>query len=205
VLIGDGGSEYPKDPRHSQDLTNELRGKILRLDRDGTAARGNPFGRVWAYGIRNSFGFTFDPRTGRLWETENGPTCNDEINRIVKGGNYAWGPNQDCGSEPAPGDTNKDGPSRILPETYFVNPIGITGAAFCESCRLASSYEGKLLFSNVNSGQIRMSTLSANRRRITSTTILRGTPNGTVHSMEVAPSGRIFFSDYTGIYRLVFV
>ena len=57
----------------------------------------------WSYGLRNSFGFTFDPETRNLWETENGPECNDELNRIVKGGNYAWGPNETCsGAAPDP-------------------------------------------------------------------------------------------------------
>src|SRR5207245_1865655 len=72
IVIGENG-----DPANSQDLTGNVRGKILRVKAagnraDGRAARNNPFGnRIWAYGIRNSFGFTFDPQTGRLWETDN--------------------------------------------------------------------------------------------------------------------------------------
>ena len=97
-------------------ISRRPRGKILRLTRDGEAAPGNPFGsRVWAFGIRNSFGLAFDPVTGNLWETENGPECNDELNRIVRGGNYGWGPAADCGSATPPSDTNRDGPSPILP------------------------------------------------------------------------------------------
>ena len=53
-----------------------------------------PGSRVFAFGIRNSFGFTFDPQTDSLWETENGPECNDEINLIVGGGNFGWGPSE---------------------------------------------------------------------------------------------------------------
>ena len=53
---------------------------------------------MFAFGIRNSFGFAFDPRTDRLWQTENGPACNDEVNLIRKGRNYGWGR-----ARPAPG------------------------------------------------------------------------------------------------------
>lgn len=72
-------------------------GKILRLTRDGAAAAGNPFaGRtgwkpeIWSLGHRNPTGLSVDPETGTVWETEFGPRGGDEVNRIVKGGNYGW-------------------------------------------------------------------------------------------------------------------
>jgi glucose/arabinose dehydrogenase len=199
VIIGDG-----HDPSNAQDRTNNLRGKILRLDLDGTAASNNPFGRIWAYGIRNSFGLAFDPQTDRLWDLQNGPGCNDEINRIVRGGNYAWGPNQSCGSRPAPRDTNRDGPSpRRLPEHFFSTPLGISGGAFCQSCGLRPSDEGKVFFGCVNDGEIRIATLDVDRKTITGVVSVLPTPNGAVHSMEVAPNGTIYFSDHAGIYRIV--
>jgi glucose/arabinose dehydrogenase len=199
VIVGDG-----HDSSNAQDLSNNLRGKILRLDGDGSAARGNPFRRVWAYGIRNSFGMAFDPRTGRLWDLQNGPSCNDEINRIVRGGNYAWGPNESCGSRSAPLDTNRDGPRpRRLPEHFFGTPIGITGGAFCAGCGLRAGDEGRLFFGSINDGDIRVATLDARRRTITGVSSVLSTPNAAVHSMEVAPNGRIYFSDHAGIYRIV--
>jgi hypothetical protein len=45
---------------------------------------------VYSIGHRNSFGLCVDPSTGDLWETENGPGSDDEINRIVAGANYGW-------------------------------------------------------------------------------------------------------------------
>ena len=73
---------------------------ILRVDRAGHGPRDNPFfnpndladplNRYFAYGIRNSFGIAFDPITGALWETENGPTDMDEINRVFPGFNGGW-------------------------------------------------------------------------------------------------------------------
>jgi glucose/arabinose dehydrogenase len=44
----------------------------------------------YAYGIRNSFGFDFDPITGNIWDTENGPGYGDEINLVEPGFNTGW-------------------------------------------------------------------------------------------------------------------
>src|SRR5207247_9759142 len=94
IIIGENANSA-----NAQDLSSNLRGKILRVNTNGKPVASNPFGnRIWAYGIRNSFGFAFDPTTHHLWETENGPECNDELNLIVRAGNFAWGPNESCGS-----------------------------------------------------------------------------------------------------------
>jgi glucose/arabinose dehydrogenase len=90
-----------------------LTGVILRLNDDGSTPRDNPFHesgeqvgrriggalgaevgdnlqRVFAYGVRNSFGMTFDPKKGDLWTTENGGRAFDEINRVERGFNGGW-------------------------------------------------------------------------------------------------------------------
>ncbi len=90
------------DPERAQD-PNDLGGKVLRLDPDGSVPDDNPLGPdnpVYALGIRNSFGLCFDPATGDLWETENGPASDDEVNRIVAGGNYGWPDQLGLGGEP---------------------------------------------------------------------------------------------------------
>lgn len=67
-----------------------LGGKILRLTPDGDVPAGNPFGNVtWSMGHRNVEGITFD-RHGTLWASEFGEKDVDELNRIVRGGNYGW-------------------------------------------------------------------------------------------------------------------
>src|SRR5215210_1081005 len=97
LVVGDA-----QDPANAQNLSNTF-GKVLRMTSVGAVPADNPFGNlVWAYGIRNSYRFTFDPATQRLWETENGPACNDELNLVVKGANHAWGPSQTCSTPPAP-------------------------------------------------------------------------------------------------------
>jgi aldose sugar dehydrogenase len=91
------------DPAEAQRLRGRL-GKILRLEPNGTIPRGNPFSRrgrrspVWSYGHRNPFGLARRPGTRLLYETENGPSCDDEVNRILRGRNYGWGPGYSCGT-----------------------------------------------------------------------------------------------------------
>ena len=82
-----------------------LTGVVLRLNRDGTAPRGNPFFRagaavggqaganiqkIFSYGHRNSFGLAIHPRTGDVWLQENGDDSFSEINRVTRGMNGGW-------------------------------------------------------------------------------------------------------------------
>jgi glucose/arabinose dehydrogenase len=71
--------------------TSSLNGKVLRLNPDGTVPADNPFAGkyVWSYGHRNVQGLAWDSQ-GRLWESELGDSTQDEVNLIVKGGNYGW-------------------------------------------------------------------------------------------------------------------
>lgn len=72
-------------------------GGILRLDNHGfpstdkgVIGEGRPLNYYYAYGIRNSFGLDFDPVTGNLWDSENGPHFGDEINLVEPGFNSGW-------------------------------------------------------------------------------------------------------------------
>jgi glucose/arabinose dehydrogenase len=69
---------------------DDLAGKVLRLHPDGTVPGDNPFGNaVWAYGFRNVQGLSFDA-DGRLWATDMGDDVDDEVNLVVRAGNYGW-------------------------------------------------------------------------------------------------------------------
>ncbi len=79
----------------AQDRQNTL-GTIVRLNRDGSPAAGNPFAdagtptdEIWSYGHRNILGMAFDA-DGRLWETEHGPKGGDELNIVTRSANYGW-------------------------------------------------------------------------------------------------------------------
>ncbi|MDQ3991204.1 MAG: PQQ-dependent sugar dehydrogenase [Actinomycetota bacterium] len=176
-------------------------GKMLRLSAAGRVPRGNPFsGRfTWSFGHRNSFGFAFDPRTGSLWETENGRTCTDEVNRIERARNYGWGP-KSFPREACP-NISRDGPAPIPPAWSWEAPIAPTGAAFCERCGLGADTEGTLLVASWNEGTIRRLTLSPNRRRIVSEEIVYRHDRPII-AVQRGRKGAIFFSDPTGIYRL---
>jgi glucose/arabinose dehydrogenase len=82
-----------------------LSGVILRLNEDGSAPADNPFfvagglrggeaganlQKVFAYGIRNGFGMAFDPKSGKLWEAQNGDDTFTELNLVEPGANLGW-------------------------------------------------------------------------------------------------------------------
>jgi aldose sugar dehydrogenase len=92
LYIGTGDAT---DQNSAQDLKS-LAGKILRLNDDGSIPQDNPFPNspVYSYGHRNPQGLAWDDE-GNLYETEQGPTRNDEINLIKPGQNYGW-PSQEC-------------------------------------------------------------------------------------------------------------
>ena len=80
----------------AQDPTS-LRGKILRLNDDGSVPRDNPFvghadyrPEIYTLGHRNTLGLIVQPETGVLWNHENGPNGGDEINILLPGRNYGW-------------------------------------------------------------------------------------------------------------------
>ncbi|MDT7541598.1 MAG: hypothetical protein QOE33_1502 [Acidobacteriota bacterium] len=107
-----GPSVSPDGPTTTDDQfggpdpdNNHLTGVVLRLNDDGTTPTDNPFfnattalsaeaaanvKKVFAYGIRNTFGLAFDPVSGYLWEEENGDDSFDEMNRITPGFDGGW-------------------------------------------------------------------------------------------------------------------
>lgn len=95
------GDDVFGDPEGLSQKTHSLLGKMLRLDvrpeQGYTVPPDNPWvghekarGEIWAIGLRNPWRFSFDTTTGDLWASDVGHTRREEINRIVKGGNYGW-------------------------------------------------------------------------------------------------------------------
>jgi glucose/arabinose dehydrogenase len=83
---GHGGGHGDDDDDEDDDADDE-RG---RRDLDLSAAARRNIQKIFAYGVRNSFGMTFDPERGDLWTTENSGRAFDEINRVRPGSNNGW-------------------------------------------------------------------------------------------------------------------
>jgi len=145
LLVSTGDRLHEDIRMQSQWLSSPL-GKILRINRDGTPAEGNPvfadsinaLPEIWAYGLRNPQGMAFNPTTGELWADEHGAQGGDEINIIYPGNNYGW-PVIAYGMEYTweqigEGLTSKDG---MVQPVYFWDPaVAPSGSTF---------YSGKLM------------------------------------------------------------
>jgi aldose sugar dehydrogenase len=211
IAFGPDGKLYAQvgeahDSANAQDLSTDA-GKILRMNPNGSAPGDNPLGgHIFTRGMRNGFGFTFDPVTHRLWETENGPECNDEVNQFDNGDNGAWGPNENC-SGTSPGDTNNSGPQPWnLPEKWYTPTIAPTGIVFCpkNGCGLPG-HAGHAFFGSWNDAKIREVRFSGNRLGILSgwPKIVLNLSDG-VLSMERNPvNHHLYFSNPNGVYELV--
>jgi glucose/arabinose dehydrogenase len=97
LYIGTGDGGAAGDPKNSGQRLDTLLGKILRVTADGGVPPDNPFvgragarGEIWAWGLRNPWRFSFDRATGALWAGDVGQNRWEEIEVIVKGGNYGW-------------------------------------------------------------------------------------------------------------------
>ncbi|MAZ40875.1 glucose sorbosone dehydrogenase [bacterium] len=140
-------------PESAQDLTS-LSGKILRVHDDGSIPEDNPFGdEIYSYGHRNPQGLTWDD-ANNLWSTEHGRSGVrsglDELNKIVRGGNYGWPESE--GDTVLPGTTPPalhSGPNVTwapASATYLNGSIffgGLRGEALYEAIILPGSIELK--------------------------------------------------------------
>ncbi|NVJ20757.1 PQQ-dependent sugar dehydrogenase [Myxococcus sp. AM011] len=134
---------------YAQDLNN-LAGKVLRLNADGTIPSDNPFGNyVWSYGHRNPQGLAFDSQ-GRLWEQEFGNSVMDETNLIQRGGNYGW-PN--CEGTVSQGGSGCATAGYIAPKrTYSTAEGSCSGIAVVRDVLYVACARGTRLYREVISG-----------------------------------------------------
>jgi glucose/arabinose dehydrogenase len=180
----------------AQRLDNDL-GKIVRINKDGTAPRDNPFvGRagalpeIWSYGHRNAQGATLGP-DGRLWETEHGPQGGDEINLPQAGHNYGWPVityGEEYGGGPiGAGITQKEGMEQPL--HYWVPSIAPSGMVFLTSDRYGAAWRGNLFVGSLKFGYLDRIEL-AGGKVVRETKLLQGV--GRVRDVRQGPDGLLY-------------
>ena len=193
-------------------------GVIFRINDDGSTPSDNPFfsqggnlAKYYAYGIRNSFGLVFDPLTGELWATENGPANYDEINLVQPGFNSGW--NRIMG----PVSRDVEGTSDLVffpgshyadPKFSWLNTVGPTAIVFMKSPLLGVDYQNDAFVGDINNGNLYHFKVNATRDRFDFTTpgltdlvadsngelqeVILGTGFGGITDLKVGPDGLLY-------------
>jgi glucose/arabinose dehydrogenase len=156
---------------------------IYRLNLDGSIPADNPFAdnpivnfqRAFVYGVRNAFGMAFDPLTGNLWYTENGPELYDEINIAPAGMNSGWhkimGPDsRNANMVINSGQTYDEADLLQLPGSHYRDPvfsyktpIGITFIEFLDKTRFTPELRNCVLVGSVSQAKLFLFELSKDR------------------------------------------
>jgi aldose sugar dehydrogenase len=139
-------------------------------DNDGSSSSSNNnediINKYYAYGLRNSFGLDFDPVTGKLWDTENGPSFGDEINLIEPGFNSGWkdvqgiwkvkgGKEGDVELNPSDGLADFGGKGKYsAPEFIWENVVGPTAIKFLDSDKIGKEYQNDVFVGDFHNGNL---------------------------------------------------
>lgn len=199
---------------------------ILKVDFEGgpaanTLSGNDKLASYYAYGIRNSFGMDFDPQTGMLWATENGPDAYDEINVVEPGFNSGW----ERVMGPISRTSASEGDLVIFDGAHYADPafswrqrVAVTDIEFLNSTALGGySYNvfvgdfnnGSLYYFEVNDerdGLVLEGALSDlvadNDNELSAITL--GTGFGGITDIETGPDGNLYVLSYRGaIYRIM--
>jgi quinoprotein glucose dehydrogenase len=191
LTLGDNEvSSYAPDP-------GDIRGKVLRYTPMGVPAPGNPFGAgnpVFAKGVRNAYGLAFDPLTGEAFFTENGPECDDEVNHLIAGADYGWGPGDFCGGQPA---------GTVTPLESFTPPIAPTGCCVYRGSR-HPELNGSILFGGYGDDTLRRVIPDPADPDLSLGTAAMATESfgGQIMDVIVGPGGEIWACGPASIMRL---
>ena len=181
-----------------------LPGKILRLNTDGSAPSDNPFANdgdpntlaeIFAYGLRNSFDFTFHPLTGKLFATENGPTNHDEVNVIEAGQDYGWSQVQGIADTPAELAYKAANPD-------YRDPILDIAPGTTAPTGIDFSAANDLYFGEFNTGKIRKITLTGGALDQLLSVEDFGDGFGSITDVQIAPDNTLFVATTNAIYRI---
>ena len=186
LIIGDYHGYQNKTTTLVQNYKNgsfpDGRAGILRFTQDGKAVgdgilgKKYPLNLYYAYGIRNGYGLDFDPVSGKLWDTENGPDRGDEINLVDPGFNSGWNRIQGIPKDQGVSISNK--PPKNLedfggkgkysaPELVWDSTTAApTGIRFLNSTSLGKNYENDLFVGSFDDGVIYHFDLNENRKAL---------------------------------------
>jgi len=175
-----------------------LKGKILRINKDGTIPQDNPFYKratginraIWALGLRNPFSFAIQPHTSRMFINDVGEQRWEEINRGAAGANYGWpryeGPESNA--------TYRNPVFAYRHGSTKATGCAITGGAFYNPTtrQLPRSYVGDYFFADLCSGWIRR--LDAATGDVTGFATGLGSPM----ALEVSKGGGLYYLSRSG-------
>lgn len=175
-----------------------MAGKILRLTPGGAVPVDNPTpgSRVWASGLRNTFGLAVHPVTGGLFGVDNGPAADDELNYLVAGKNYGWGAAAAIPGALA-GLKIRNWQTEIVPTALAWHPGGAWGADYADDLFVAS-YDREEVQRFEMSGTARTDI-------DLESVFLAFTPLMTDRKpldLVVAPDGSLVVSTFTGIWKV---
>jgi glucose/arabinose dehydrogenase len=195
VTLGDDNNAVT-----AQDVTVKA-GKMHRINPDGTIPDDNPvftqtgaLPSIYAIGMRNPFGFAFDTvASGRIFMSENGPECDDELNRVEAGYNYGWRANYPCD------DGNPDPTYNTVAPLWYVpqgeNPAAPTGVEVYDGSAI-SAWQDHLFMCSFADRKLRHFYLNADRTQATTVSTVQGVECG----MDIAtgPDGALYYIDAGG-------
>jgi glucose/arabinose dehydrogenase len=176
-------------------------GGVLRVTQDGSTVgsgilgSSSPLNKYFAYGVRNSFGLDFDPVSGKLWDSENGPGSNDEINLVDPGFNSGW--IDLMGIAPSGFNFNNlvnfGGKGKYSdPEFVWTQPVAPTAIEFLTSNKLGSAYQNDMFVGDFNKGRIYDFNLNSGRTAISLSGVLADKIANTDSETEQAIFGQGF-------------
>ncbi len=210
IGLGDGGSAG--DPQNNSQSVNSLLGKMLRIDVDQGDPYGippdNPFNdgtglpEIWAYGLRNPWGFSFDRLTGDLYIADVGQSQWEEINFIEAGspggGNFGWRFFEGMHSYQ---DSPPSGIEFIPPVAEYAHDLGcsVTGGVVYRGERLPE-FQGIYLYGDYCSQRIWGLTRNAQGNWVNSV-LFEGI--GSITSFGEDESGEVYLVTHEGQLRIL--
>jgi glucose/arabinose dehydrogenase len=187
-------------------ITQDGRPVGILGDDGGILGNTHPLNLYYAYGIRNSFGFDFDPVTGNIWDTENGPGYGDEINLVESGFNSGWSEVTGMSSntddfDPEDDVVSFDGKGKYSdPEFEWRDTLGPTAVSFLNSNKFGAEYVNDMFVGDIVNGRIYHFELNQDRTELILDGLLADKVAATESVTELEQI--IFAEDFGGITDL---